>query len=72
MEKWEEGGIREERENEENREKEMRSARGGSGSVCELKWRRMKEEEGEKWGRRRKKFEPPKWRKVSSLKKKKK
>ena len=72
MEKWEEGGIRGERENEENRGKEMRPAGGGSGSVCELKWRRMKEEEGEKWERRGKKFEPSKWRKVSSLKKKKK
>ena len=49
MEKWEESGIRGERENEENRGKEMRSAGGGSGSVCERKWRRMKEEEGEKW-----------------------
>ena len=58
MEKWEESGIRGERENEENKGKEMRSAGGESGSVCELKWRRLKEEEGEKWGRRGKKYGP--------------
>ena len=72
MEKWEEGGIRGEKENWENRGKEMRLAGGENGSVCELKWRRMKEEDGEKWERRGKKFEPSEWRKVSSLKKKKK
>ena len=58
MEKWEEGGIRGERENEENRGKEMRPAGGGRGSVCELKWRRKKEEEGEKWERRGKNASP--------------